>query len=102
MSFKKRLVLSALLLSVAATPAVAIAAVDVVVNVAPPAPRVEVVPAPRTGYVWAPGHWAWRKGTHVWVNGHWVAARKGYNWVPAHWVERPNGRWAFVDGHWAR
>lgn len=101
MSFKKHLILSALLLCTAATPLTAISAVNVEVTVAPPPPRVEVVPAPRSGYVWAPGHWAWRKGAHVWVAGRWVTARKGYNWVPAHWVER-NGRWVFVDGHWAR
>ena len=34
----------------------------------PPPPRYEVVPAPRRGMVWVPGHWA---GPHTWVDGHW-------------------------------
>ena len=31
--------------------------VEFEVDVAPPAPRVEVVPAPRAGYVYEPGYW---------------------------------------------
>jgi len=27
-----------------------------------PAPIVEVVPAPRAGFAWVPGHWTWRLG----------------------------------------
>ena len=40
---------------------------------APPAPRYEVVPPPRHGYVWAPGHWAPRGGGYVWIEGRWRA-----------------------------
>ena len=29
-------------------------------NRAPPPPRFERRPAPRDGYVWGPGYWAWR------------------------------------------
>src|SRR4051812_26591142 len=29
------------------------------VAVRPPAPRLVVVPAPRRGYIWAPGFWQW-------------------------------------------
>jgi WXXGXW repeat (2 copies) len=32
-------------------------------NVGQPSPVVEVVPAPRQGYIWSPGHWETR-GTH--------------------------------------
>ena len=41
-------------------PVVASAQVGVDITVAPPAPRVEVVPPPRVGFVWAPGYWEWR------------------------------------------
>ena len=34
---------------------------------------VEVYPAPREGYIWAPGHWETRGTTPVWVNGQWIA-----------------------------
>jgi WXXGXW repeat (2 copies) len=32
-------------------------------NVGQPSPAVEIVPAPREGYIWSPGHWETR-GTH--------------------------------------
>jgi hypothetical protein len=38
-----------------AAPAVSYAAMEFEVNVAPPAERVEVVPAPREGYTWEKG-----------------------------------------------
>lgn len=66
---------------------------------APPPPRVEV-PAPRPGYVWAPGYWGWQDGRHVWVEGHWIPARQDEHWVADQW-ERQNGRWHFEPGHWA-
>ena len=37
------------------------------IDVAPPAPREEVVPAPRVGFVWAPGYWNWDGHKHVWA-----------------------------------
>jgi WXXGXW repeat (2 copies) len=72
----------------------------IVAPMAPPPPRVEVMPAPRAGYAWDPGHWRWAQGRYVWVGGHWQAVRVGHRWVPGHWVARgPNWRW--VEGHWA-
>ncbi len=75
----------------------------VVVRVAPPSPRVEVIPrAPSAQYAWAPGYWGWRPHHgHVWLGGHWIVAQPGYTWEPAHWSER-GGYWHFVDGHWRR
>jgi hypothetical protein len=37
------------------------------------APAVEVFPAPRAGYIWAPGHWERRGTGSVWVAGQWIA-----------------------------
>jgi hypothetical protein len=34
---------------------------------------VEIGPAPRAGYIWAPGHWENRDTHRTWVAGHWVA-----------------------------
>jgi YXWGXW repeat-containing protein len=73
----------------------------VVIDVGPPAARVEVVPAPRTGYVWAPGYWRWDRGHHVWVKGYWVRERHGHHWVPHRWDERGK-KWHFEAGHWDR
>jgi hypothetical protein len=82
-------------------PLVASAQVGIDVQIAPPEPRVEVVPEPRAGYVWAPGFWEWRGGHHVWVAGHWVHERRGYHWVPDRW-EHTGDHWHHWAGHWER
>jgi hypothetical protein len=99
----RRLWLASLCLaaSAALAPAVSSAAIDLNIDIAPPAPRVEVVPAVRPGYVWAPGYWAWRDHAHVWVPGHMMREHRGYHWVPEHWVQ--NGpHWHMEKGHWER
>jgi len=92
-----------LCLTVATTiaPAVALSAVFVDVDVAPPAPQVEIVPGPRAGYVWAPGFWDWRGHNHVWVRGHWIRERPGWHWVPDRW-DQVGPHWHHVGGHWER
>jgi len=73
----------------------------VAVDVRPPPPRIVVVPAARSGYVWVPGYWRWSGRDHVWVEGHWLRERRGWHWVPAHWDER-GGRFYFQPGVWVR
>ncbi len=85
----------------AAPAALADVGVRIEIGVPPPAPRIEVVPAPRAGYVWAPGYWAWNGHRHTWVSGRWIVARRGYHWVPEHW-ERHDGRWLYAQGRWRR
>jgi WXXGXW repeat (2 copies) len=82
-------------------PVVASAAVGIDITIAPPAPQVEVVPAPRAGFVWAPGFWEWRGNAHVWVPGRWIGARPGWRWVPDRW-EQHGERWHHYAGHWER
>ncbi len=77
------------------------AAAAVYIQVAPPERQVEVVPAPRHGYVWAPGYWNWRGNHHVWAKGTWVRERRGYAYHSPNWVER-NGRWSMERARWAR
>ena len=72
----------------------------VIVRTAPPAPLVEAVPAPRSGYVWTPGHYEWRHGRYLWVAGEWMGERPGYAWREAHWRQRPDGSWVLMAGHW--
>lgn len=83
------------------TPAAAQVDLNVVIGTPPPPPRYEVVPAPRVGYVWAPGYWRWENHRHVWAPGHWVAERHGYHWVPDRWAQ-VNGGWRHVPGYWDR
>jgi hypothetical protein len=65
----------------------------------PPQPRVEMMPAPRAGYVWAPGYWAWDGRHHIWVEGRWVQERPGYAYVPARWEQRGE-RWRYEPERW--
>ena len=75
--FRKTLFATALVASIAGV-AVPQASADVYVRVAPPAPRMEVMPESRRGYVWVPGYWDYRGHRHVWVAGTWMRERPGY------------------------
>jgi hypothetical protein len=83
-----------------AAPGTSVGAVVIDVGVAPPPLQVEVVPAARPGYVWAPGFWDWNGNQHVWVRGHWMRERAGFHWVTAEWVQ-VGPRWHYNRGHWA-
>lgn len=87
-------------MGLAAIPATSVAA-DVYLRVAPPAPRVEVVPAPRAGYLWVPGYWDARGHRHHWVKGHYERERRGYRFSEPRWVERDN-RWYIERPRWQR
>jgi len=94
----RKTILAVLLASSAAVfsaPALA----EIYVNIAPPAPRYEVVPAPRAGYVWVPGYWDWRGNHHVWARGHWERERHGMYWHPNRWTES-NGHYILERGRW--
>src|SRR5688572_13180842 len=99
---KRKLLLGALAVSsIGLLPLPATAQLSVYLDVAPPAPRYEVVPAPRAGYVWQPGFWEWRGDRHYWRKGYWVRERPGYYWHPSRW-ESDNGRWVMRPGGWYR
>ena len=99
--FSKLKTLTVLAAAAATISVSAVAASYIDVRVGPPSPRVEVVPAARAGYVWAPGYWDWRGHRHVWVNGHWERARHGYVYHAPRW-EQSNGQWRLYHGEWAR
>ena len=82
-------------------PSVAASRVDIQLNFGPPPPRFEVVPAPRRGYIWSPGYWAWDGYRHVWVVGHWEPFRPGYAYYAPGWVQR-DGRWHYRSSRWDR
>jgi YXWGXW repeat-containing protein len=77
------------------------AEVGVVLNFGPPPDRYEVVPAPRSGYVWANGYWHWNGSRHVWVRGTYYRERPGYVYYSPRWVEN-NGRWEYHSRRWDR
>lgn len=100
---KMRQLIIASMLAVGAVTATAPtqARVNVEIAIAPPAPLYEPVPAPRHGYVWAPGYWNWNGHKHVWSKGHWMRERHGEHWVAQNW-HRQGDRWSFQDGRWER
>jgi hypothetical protein len=73
--------------------------VNIVISAPPPAPIVEAMPAPRVGYVWAPGFWEWDGYQHVWLPGHWEGEREGEFYAQARWVQAAGG-WRLLPGHW--
>jgi WXXGXW repeat (2 copies) len=82
-----------------AAPAQAQVNASIYVQVAPPAPRYEMVPAPRHGHAWVPGHWEWRRNQYVWLPGQFVVARTGYYYAQPQWVQYGN-RWGYHAGGW--
>jgi hypothetical protein len=73
--------------------------VDVEIGVAPPPPVVEVVPPPREGYVFEPGHYGWDGRQYVWIGGQFIPDRTGHAWQP-YVIEQRGERWHFRAGHW--
>jgi len=98
---KNRILAAALVAASAWVAVPAASAATIVVREAPPALRVETVPAPRAGYQWVNGHWDWRGNRWVWVGGTWVRERHGYVYAPPMWVER-DGRWERREARWER
>jgi hypothetical protein len=90
MFMRKAVLCASFALGMIALPATAQVSVGFSVGIAPPPARVEVVPAPREGYYWAPGYWRWEepRRTHIWVEGRFVEARPGYRWRADRWVAR--------------
>jgi hypothetical protein len=80
-------------------PSMAQTGFNVVINSAPPAPRFESVPAPRRGYVWAPGYWNWEGNRHIWLAGHWEPERNGYQYQSGGWI-RDGGGYRLRSGGW--
>lgn len=75
---------------------------DEVVEVAPPAPQVDVViAAPGPGYFWIGGHWGWIGRRHAWIGGRWEAHRPSWLWVPFAWTRHRHG-WRARPGRWQR
>jgi WXXGXW repeat (2 copies) len=74
----------------------------IVVDVAPPAPYVEVIPVlPFLGALWIAGYWGWHGGRHHWVPGRYERPRPGYGWNAHGWVNQ-GGRWHLHGGGWVR
>jgi len=100
MRIRTLMLASAVAAAVTASPAIARDSVALSINVGPPPPRVEYIPPPRHGYVWAPGYWRWNGHRHVWVKGRYMHGRGHAQWVPDQW-DRRGDRWYYQRGHWS-
>jgi hypothetical protein len=71
------------------------------IQIGPPTPIVETLPArPGPGYIWRGGYWSWNGGRYSWVHGYYAQPPNGRTvWVPGHWRHAPNG-WVWREGHW--
>ena len=101
MNMRKLAVASLLVTCTSIAPQFALARADINVTIAPPPLREEVVPAPRHGYVWAPGYWAWDHNKYAWRTGTWMHERPHQHWVAHNWEHRGE-HYYFSTGHWAR
>ena len=94
---------TATLVTAPVTPASA--QVSITFGAPPPPVRYEAVPAPRPGYVWAPGQWRLVNDQYVWYGGQWQQTRPGYRYVPDRWERYSvNGReqWRYQESRWDR
>ncbi len=73
--------------------------VDVEIDTAPPADRVEVAPAPRSGYVYERGHYAWDGHEYVWTEGQFIEERPGHIYTQPE-IEHRGEHYYFHHGHW--
>ena len=78
----------------------AVHAALVVVDVAPPAPVYEQLPA-RAGFVVTPGYYKYdsERHAHTWVKGGYEAERHGEHYVGAEWHAQ-DGHYQFNEGRW--
>ena len=73
---------------------------QLLVDSAPPPPRIENVPH-RDGFIWASGHWEWHGHSWAWVDGSYLYEQRHATWIPDGW--EPHGtQWQYVPGHWQR
>lgn len=80
----------------------AVHAAVVIVDVAPPAPVYEQMPA-RDGFVVTPGYYKYdgERHAHTWVKGDYVPERRGEHYVAAEWRAQ-DGHYQFNEGRWER
>lgn len=73
----------------------------IVAEIAPPPPRVEAMPAsPGSGYVWAPGYYAFKDKAYAWTPGVWNRPpQPGFGWVAPTYVNT-GGHYYFQPGRW--
>jgi hypothetical protein len=84
------------------TATVGIAApVEIEIRTAPPADRVEVVPAPRPGFVFEKGHYQYDGEKYVWQEGQFFKEREGQKYIP-YAFEKRGDLYYYRPGYWEK
>lgn len=103
MNMRKAALGSAIAFVIGAGSGVALAekSIDIEIGSAPPPPVVveKVTPAPRTGYIYEPGHYAVENERYVWRDPQYIKEREGHKYQP-YVLEKHGDRWHYRAGHW--
>ena len=84
------------------TATLAIAApVEIEIKTAPPPDRVEVVPAPRPGFIYEKGHYVYEGDKYVWHEGQFLKEREGEKYVP-YVFEKRGDTYYYRSGYWEK
>jgi len=71
---------------------------EIELQIPPPPERVEVIPAPREGYIYERGHYDWDGDRYVWREGRFIANRDGHVYTP-HVLEHRGETWYYRRGN---
>ena len=77
------------------------APVEIEIKTSPPADRVEVVPAPRPGFIYEKGHYVYDGEKYVWQEGKFFQERKGEKYVP-YVFEKRGETYFYRPGYWEK
>ena len=100
MNLRKSIGTAALAVGLMGTASIAAAAIsEIEIRTAPPPPRVEVVPVPREGFIYEPGHYSYDGEKYVWADGRFIQQREGRTYTP-YALERRGDNWYFRPGYW--
>jgi len=102
MNVRKTLLAVALASSFAVPFAVRSEGINFNVDIAPPAPVYEQMPA-REGYIVTPGYYKYdqERHAHTWVKGEYQPVRHGEHFVAPEWRQE-QGRYGFSEGRWEK
>ena len=100
MNLRKNVGALALAIGLLGTATVGTAAVaEIEIRTAPPPDRVELVPAPREGYIYERGHYKYDGRQYVWTEGQFIKHREGHVYTP-YALERRGDTWYYRPGFW--
>ena len=92
----------AMALGLLGTAAIGYAApVEIEIRAAPPADRVEVVPAPRAGFIYEKGHYVYEADKYVWREGQFIKERQGEKYTPFVFEKRGD-LYYYRPGYWEK